>query len=384
MSEHIACIYCPLCGAFFERMKLGRQPTAWNSAWDRDRPSDWHEELRLVRSRKGSSPYVTGVGFLLEVTQHTVLFAPPDATKWRDLDDLSIANCQFSILRPANYEAFPVFRPYDSFWAFPIHDACWNLLKSCTSVSGHDGSTLAPSLFNFLISLDIRPEQHLEPKSIYGIDPKCLDESLVLSKMATKWKTVHANPCELSVLDNLPTIDNLIKQYESAKSPGWRRGRSSTQRHLRITQTTSDSSDAFYHLPPELLHMILLLLPSKDVCALRLASPSVANSTRPQELPQAFWRSKFLPESEMGFAYPEGDIRPFEINWFHRYLAVKKACSSRTKYHPLKNRRRIWKVIMEISETFEKCNTRRGDHMVLPNFKWIPQLEYLLRIGSTL
>ncbi|RBQ78652.1 hypothetical protein FVER14953_13187 [Fusarium verticillioides] len=103
---------------------------------------------------------------------------------------------------------------------------------------------------------------------------------------------------------------------------------------------TEASSDVFSKLSTELNHCIIDLLDSLSLCNLRLASKAVANLSKPTELPQTFWASRFNQDREMGFF-------PTEYNrtetWRDLYFNVKYALRDSSKTGHMMNRRRIWR-----------------------------------------
>ncbi|KAE8375394.1 hypothetical protein BDV26DRAFT_295046 [Aspergillus bertholletiae] len=103
------------------------------------------------------------------------------------------------------------------------------------------------------------------------------------------------------------------------------------------------SEDIFSRLPPELLYMIIELLPSYNIGRLRLASKSTAYVTHPTSLPQRFWRSQFRPDFEMSFAMPKEGAR-YE-DWRNAYVTIRHALSNPLGSPYLKNRHRMWCIV---------------------------------------
>ena len=91
--------------------------------------------------------------------------------------------------------------------------------------------------------------------------------------------------------------------------------------------------------------MILSLLPSKDVLHLKLASSFVAAS----ELTHAFWKSRFLPGSELGH-FPEALSRSnteiMKGKWLNLYKALE--VSQLGEKFGLINRTRIYGLVQPI------------------------------------
>ncbi|KXJ91785.1 hypothetical protein Micbo1qcDRAFT_194826 [Microdochium bolleyi] len=95
--------------------------------------------------------------------------------------------------------------------------------------------------------------------------------------------------------------------------------------------------DEFRRLPQEIRDMVLFQLSSPDVLALKLASPTFAES----ELGDAFWSSRFDHGQEMAHVYEAQDAKIRLGAWRDTYFEVAdlhRTCKS------LQNRRRIWSI----------------------------------------
>ena len=104
---------------------------------------------------------------------------------------------------------------------------------------------------------------------------------------------------------------------------------------------TSFATDPFFTLPREMLEEILYSLPSDDMASLRLASRAVAQ-LHPNELPSAFWESRFRgPGGEfqaLGAIMPIAQaINPYRMEWFQMYYVARTA-----RYWGVDTLRRIW------------------------------------------
>ncbi|KAF5964074.1 hypothetical protein FCOIX_13579 [Fusarium coicis] len=109
---------------------------------------------------------------------------------------------------------------------------------------------------------------------------------------------------------------------------------------------TQASSDLFSKLATELNHCIINLLDNVSLCSLRLASRAVANLSKPAELPQTFWASRFNYGREMSF-FPMQHART--ETWRDLYFNVKYALRDTSKTGHMLNRRRIWNGLMMIT-----------------------------------
>ncbi|KAB8225499.1 hypothetical protein BDV33DRAFT_198413 [Aspergillus novoparasiticus] len=85
------------------------------------------------------------------------------------------------------------------------------------------------------------------------------------------------------------------------------------------------------------------IIDESDIGRLRLASTSTAYMTRFTSLPQRFWRSRFRPDFEMGFAMPIDAA--IDEDWRKAYFAIRHALSSPLDSAYLKNRQRMWNIV---------------------------------------
>ncbi|KAI9698629.1 MAG: hypothetical protein M1820_007428 [Bogoriella megaspora] len=113
-----------------------------------------------------------------------------------------------------------------------------------------------------------------------------------------------------------------------------------------------NNTDVFCLLPDEVIVLILNDLTSTDVCSLRQSSKRVAGISLFHKLPQSFWASRFEEEHEMGFAL--ACQAPSELerhtDWRRLYIAFKNSLQSLNEGQGIKNRRRIWHVLSNISK----------------------------------
>jgi hypothetical protein len=112
----------------------------------------------------------------------------------------------------------------------------------------------------------------------------------------------------------------------------------------------SSSCGRFEKIPDEIIAHIFTLLPSKDVCSLRLSCPRLAALSAPKTLPQEFWASRFLPDQEMGFlSFPTSSSAIRHRNWMEVYQLCKLIINDDRTAACFKNRRRIWHCLEDFS-----------------------------------
>lgn len=314
----------------------------------------WNREARAVRAfRDTSSPFLTGVGYL---TRWGVLQASHDP----DVPYLTEAG----LLNPSARNDVVLGQSGNSqannpkYLTFVFHDACWQLflagilrclpdfVTTCRTPQEQVG-LVAEALFRYLSCMPLTKLNHVvvqhELASYRAVD--------------YVWPRDYATPDEAIIManpSNLPTLDGLPQVAGHQHND-----------HLYTINPnfhSSSSTDApFSMLPEELIHQILNLLPSPDVCNLRLASRSVASVSSPLQLPMSFWASRFECENDMGFFYPG---RPFPdtkppTDYRQLHSTLRLELSKVTEVMNLRNRRRIWCMLQDMS----RCITLAIEHI---------------------
>jgi hypothetical protein len=126
--------------------------------------------------------------------------------------------------------------------------------------------------------------------------------------------------------------------------------------------TLSNATDCFERIPSELVFLILRNLKSDDVCKLRLCSRYVASISGVRSLPQSFWATRFGDEFEMGFflvGQNVSDAKEETTDWRELYSRCRVALRSTRDGESLRNKRRIWQVLGQMSEAFNLVATSR-------------------------
>ncbi|KAI9765729.1 MAG: hypothetical protein M1840_007162 [Geoglossum simile] len=112
------------------------------------------------------------------------------------------------------------------------------------------------------------------------------------------------------------------------------------------------SHDPFWILPYELTSEILLHLSSADILNLRLSSRKITLT----KLPMEFWKSRFWPRNELGFA--RSLCRPETCKWENWYVFIREQCKSGPKHKNLMNRKRIWHLAGYLVELVSTVKSR--------------------------
>lgn len=316
----------------------------------------WYKETRAVRAVRGtSSPFLTGVGFL-EGGADNVLEASHDPnvgyispTRHRNEGRRNDTILSQSGTGQPN-------RP--KYLTFVFHDACWQLFlagilsglpETVTACRTPQDQVrlVAEALFRYLACMPLTKlnqvliRHELPPYRQAGV-------SLPDGYAPTDRAIMMADPSDLPTLDGSPQV------------AGHEHGNYHYTIHPHFT--SASSTDALFStLPEELIHQILSLLPCPDVCNLRLASRSVASVSSPCQLPRSFWASRFEAENGMGFFFPG---RPFPdskppTDYHLLHSALRLELSKVTEVMNLRNRRRIWRMLREMS----RCVTLAIEHI---------------------
>ncbi|KAH7169296.1 hypothetical protein DER46DRAFT_635251 [Fusarium sp. MPI-SDFR-AT-0072] len=106
------------------------------------------------------------------------------------------------------------------------------------------------------------------------------------------------------------------------------------------------SSDCFSKLSTELNHCAIDFLDSRSFCNLRLSSTTIANLTKPSDLSQTFWASRFSGDHEMNF-FPVDHNRT--ETWRNLYFNLKHSLNDTSTTGHMRNRQRIWNGLENIT-----------------------------------
>ena len=156
---------------------------------------------------------------------------------------------------------------------------------------------------------------------------------LIRAANGGSWLLLYADPdhCDLLHLEPspeyLPEIALLERPSEAGplgKAIHWQSGERS-----------------FSRLPAEVIHLILSWLPSKDIAQLRIACSAIRRASSINQLPQAFWLSRFTPNMEMGFAKSYHYEHHPLPNWRNLFFTVRHAIRKPDDHLRLKNRKRV-------------------------------------------
>lgn len=219
-------------------------------------------------------------------------------------------------------------------WTFRFHAVCWDILLDQLSItSPPEIDRTATILHQLLYCTTWSRHGYLRPGNDLGGAIRFQDHDRAsLRRMEEEgFGYLTADPSRVATRDN--TLH------------GWNRSSADYER-LSEELGLSDShaqNNAFFKLPTEVIHILLSWLQTDDLLRFRLASRPIANLSRPDVLPQSFWRSRFSPPFELGYALPLQSER--YQDWRNLYFAVRDAVNDPEGPGVLKNRKRIWDII---------------------------------------
>jgi hypothetical protein len=277
-----------------------------------------HSCFAVTRRRGEDWTILTGVGFLREIT----LLAPANpTTTYVDYKD--------------EFTHYELFRNSES-WTFAFHDACWRilLLRLVELPSNPLATNVIRHLFDILHSPPSDRNAAGYPAYDFGGASQFWEKPYSLP---TVWDFLLAEP-------ETPCL--VLSQHSELQIPGLP---VADPEHIFPYQPR----DIFRCLSQELVTSIANCLPSSDLGIARLSSRAVATATAPQDLPQAFWRSRFSKDMEMAFlvtatlnSVPAGH----GVDWRALYHQVKAELMNTSSTGSLRNRKRIWKCLDHLTD----------------------------------
>ncbi|KAI9042347.1 uncharacterized protein KD926_005642 [Aspergillus affinis] len=240
--------------------------------------------------------------------------------------------------------------------AYPIHEACWNILKTVHGSMVSDEREINLQELIFVIKEIISLSQTGRP---------CWDcDGCIVAEQFQVWNTWEpVKSYERLVTDpGMIDFELFVSECFGREHPGIRGLRTAG------TAVTRDE-DPVERLPMELRCMVLQLLPSQDVLALATASPAFKSSA--SDLPRSFWKSRML--LQMPWLLPVWPELNRILKQATRPVKYKKLLR-KLRYHSMKlqtpdllyddyrnqwrkiglqNLRRIWMCCEEIVENVE-------------------------------
>jgi hypothetical protein len=231
----------------------------------------------------------------------------------------------------------PIFRSFTTtrynLCTFAFHSACWDVLRERLSGVASDTNCLATLLYRILYC---NPGNNYDLRLAHDFGGTLKDKKYGVDPWRGRGEMRDGTFSHFAVEPSaFLRVDDLVRCLPSPIVP--------KSIHEAIVIGWSHVSDIFCKLPTEMVHLLMSWLPCGDIQRLRLASKSIASVSHPDYLPQSFWKSRFLPDFEMGFALP--NLTGGYQDWRSLYFAVKHEVQNPDGSGRLRNRKRIWNII---------------------------------------
>ncbi|KAL3469477.1 hypothetical protein BJX99DRAFT_265147 [Aspergillus californicus] len=306
-------VYCPFCG-----IVLLPDPSIDGATSPDTRLRPWYSEVRGIYSSNGHVT-ITGLGI---VWWRNRLRAPlDDRLSYVDLGVDSLE--EWGICDPSTLGHDPSERP----WCFGVHNSCWKLLLLRL---GDEQDAVIDSVFYQLYCTPCFEGSVFQ----FGHD---YDGADATHKPSGLPKPVDLNSpfyCDPLKVPPLEEVEATVPDL------GWTGHRGPDRIGHR--------AEGLHRLLPELKLEILSYLSFHEVLNLRLICRSFALAMPVNDLPQSYWRSRFLRGQEADFLFPPLIERP---NWARLFFGVR--ASMRSGLLPLVNRMRIRRLLEPIAVLVE-------------------------------
>lgn len=334
-------LYCPLCDVGMSGWHPDAEELPSNYTADH-----WFEEIRVVyeeRDTDGSilgSTFLSGVGYYIH-DDYDDAWVPLDSKlSYRDVDEDSLEEV----------ELFP--DECNPRWGYAIHSSCWTLLRTKLANIKNEAD-ITRALLHYLYTTpcpDTREQfQHDDNADIEVYNPPkyvlgAVDgasEGEVYSDQSDH----YPDPGDVLPLNEIADAVAPGFSYTKYWSPPW----------TDASGPTNPDNNYLSALPPELIFHIFSYLPLAQVMCMRLVTRRFARIACWDNLPQSFWRSRFMLGNEMDFVLPDlsqGRDWARLFQGVHLFVEDEKGV--------LHHRRRVWKFLefMECLARVEGMETR--------------------------
>ncbi|KAF9893998.1 hypothetical protein FE257_008969 [Aspergillus nanangensis] len=253
----------------------------------------------------GSQPWVSRV---------RAVFSDDDSCTSIGLTGVGLMESRYTLVAPLNGISGPPgtprrfdFSQYQYRWIYPFHDCCWRILLERLG-KGRDRRHIANSLFRQFRCVPIQDGSRFYPYSPAYVDPCAMSVDGLERSIISDWK-IH---CDVG------------------------------------PPTATSGRASLCNLPLELLHEVVSYLPYSQVRELQRVCRNLAQILARENLPQMFWRGRFLLSFEHDFIFP--DLKS-KRDWYRLYLGTE--FELRNGSSPLVNRKRIRGLIEPIAELMD-------------------------------
>jgi hypothetical protein len=238
----------------------------------------------------------------------------------------------------------PVYSKATKSWTFRVHADCWEIVACRVPDPVACATIFCKSLVSVNWGLKGRSPEPRPPRELMG---------------AT---TPHGKNYRRVCMQRLDSFDGLAAEFGLDRLPTVQAPVSLEDLGLSTPNTeaiawSSKTQDPFSALPEEILQQIVQHTPTPDLLNLRLASRSVSYVSRLANLPRGFWRSRWAPAFEMGFALPVRVDQ--DLDWRGMYFLTRRALMQHSVVFPrmdspllarLSKRRYWWEKFRRVAE----------------------------------
>ncbi|KAK2759508.1 hypothetical protein FQN54_002987 [Arachnomyces sp. PD_36] len=314
----------------------------------------WFEEIRVLlpeaqeEGRATGGLFLSGVGYLTATEDDRYAHVPLDRNEsYKDVD-------------PDSLEEIDVFPGTAAGYA--IHDSCWKLLRAKLANIENDAHIIR-ALFNYLYTTPLTEDrdafQHDDNIVFTQHDPPEHVLKLDHGRSSSEPPEQYTDPSDILPMDEIQKVSPGTFSYPKYWLP--------SQENTANPTTWPDGSSLF-GLPLELIFHIFSYLPLTQVMHMRRVCRSFAQIASWDNLPQSFWKSRFMLGHELGFVLPD---LAHARDWAKLFRGVQ----SLLKYPQgvLYHRRRVWEFMERIGylASVEGSETRKLlGHEVSVDEKW--------------
>ncbi|KAL2171244.1 hypothetical protein VTG60DRAFT_3350 [Thermothelomyces hinnuleus] len=221
----------------------------------------------------------------------------------------------------------PVYNQTTKTWTFRVHADCWELVACRAPDPVACATVFCRSLLSADWCFDTTcpiPRAHARTRK-----PACHGRNCRRVSMR-RLESFDGLEAELG-LDRLPTVHDPVSLEQLGvhtlhTPPSTYNAAAAAAAAAATTRNRpgkAAAGDPFSVLPPQMLQLVIQHTPTSDLASVRLASGAVARVSRIADLPQAFWRSRFAPPFEMGFALPQR--ADADLDWRAMYFLIRRA-----------------------------------------------------------
>lgn len=321
-------IYCPFCGIILQSNQYLNPlpPTS---------EREWFAEIRAVfrseaRPRRAS---LTGVGFI----RGYILSAPLDSNlSHRDTEALEAINLKRSRERSC---------------AYGFHNSCWKLLLARLPHI-KELQYILDTIFSLLFTTPCPDFAVFQFNHNYGgaaETHKPRGRAMPLD-FSTPF---YADPC---AIPSLATLESFALDRATSLSEKWK-----TTRLDPYIGSSTGLGYFFGRLPLEIIYEIISYLPLVEVVGIRLVCQELALIAGRENLPQSFWKTRFMFGHEQDYIFPDLAVMR---NWSQLFNGAHSCFVSGNK--SLANRMRIRALLEPIAVLAELNTTKAKTPLGLP------------------